>query len=69
MKSIIGTVIVAGRRPAFSSARSIRSVRCSWLSTLKARASGVPYFSAWIIVLTKALTEGMGARSTRFSSA
>ena len=29
MKIIIGTVIVAGRRPAFSSARSIRSVRCS----------------------------------------
>ncbi len=69
MKSIIGTVIVAGRRPAFSSARIIRSVRCSWLSTLKARASGVPYFSAWIIVLTKALIEGSGARSTRFSSA
>lgn len=34
MKSIIGTVIVAGRRPAFSSARSMRSVRCSWDRTL-----------------------------------
>ena len=69
MNSIMGTVIVAGSRPAFSSARSMRSVRCSWLSTLKARASGVPYFSAWIIVLTKPLIDGIGARSTRFSSA
>ena len=69
MKIIIGTVIVAGSRPAFSSARSIRSLRCSWESTLKARASGVPYFSAWIMVLQKAFTEGSGARSARFSSA
>ena len=58
MKIIIGTVMVAGRRPAFSSARSIRSVRCSWLSTLRARARGVPYFSAWIIVLANACTDG-----------
>ena len=29
----------------------------------------MPYFSAWIIVLQKALTEGSGARSARFSSA
>ena len=50
-----GTVIVAGSRPAFSSALSIRSVRCSCDRTLKARASGVPYFSAWIIVLAKAV--------------
>ena len=50
------------KRPAFSSARNMRSVRCSWLSTLNARASGVPYFSAWIIVLVNASIEGEGAR-------
>jgi len=45
MKRISGTVMIAGRRAAFSSARIIRSLRNSAERTRSADASGVPYFS------------------------
>src|SRR5438093_2010563 len=47
MKQISGTVMIAGRRAAFSSARIMRSLRNSADSTRSAEASGVPYFSVW----------------------
>ncbi len=42
MKMIIGTVIMAGRRAAFYSARNTRSVRDSADSTRSELDSGVP---------------------------
>ena len=52
MNRISGTVMIAGRRAAFSSARIMRSLRNSADSTRSAEASGVPYFSVWIMVVT-----------------
>src|SRR5690606_9244081 len=45
MNRISGTVMMAGRRAAFSSARIMRSLRNSAESTRREEASGVPYFS------------------------
>lgn len=45
MNKINGTVIIAGRRAAFSSARIMRSLRNSADNTRRAEAKGVPYFS------------------------
>ncbi len=42
MNRISGTVMIAGRRAAFSSARIMRSLRNSAESTRSAEASGVP---------------------------
>src|SRR5215213_295908 len=50
MNRMSGTVMIAGRRAAFSSARIMRSLRNSAERTRKADARGVPYFSVWIMV-------------------
>ena len=55
MNMISGIVMMAGRRAAFSSARIIRSFRNSADRTRREEASGVPYFSVWIIVVTTPL--------------
>ena len=57
MNRISGTVMIAGSRAAFSSARIMRSLRNSADSTRSALASGVPYFSVWIMVVTTPFTE------------
>jgi len=50
MKMIIGTVSIAGRRAAFSSARVIRAVRISAARTRRDWASGVPNFAVCVSV-------------------
>ena len=55
-------VMIAGSRAAFSSARIMRSLRNSADSTRRALASGVPYFSVWIMVVT---TPRTASRLTR----
>ena len=45
MKRMRGTVMIAGSRAAFSSARIMRSLRNSAESTRSAELSGVPYRS------------------------
>ena len=62
MNRISGIVIMAGKRAAFSSARIIRSLRNSAESTRSEDASGVPYFSVWIIVVTTPLTWSSATR-------
>jgi hypothetical protein len=69
MKRISGTVMMAGKRAAFSSARIMRSLRNSADRTRSADASGVPYFSVWIMVVTTPLTASSGTRVARFSNA
>jgi uncharacterized membrane protein len=69
MNRISGTVMIAGSRAAFSSARIIRSLRNSAESTRSALASGVPYFSVWIIVVTTPRTASRSMRLARFSKA
>ena len=69
MKRMSGTVMMAGRRAAFSSARIMRSWRNSADSTRRAEASGVPYFSVWIMVVTTPLTASSFTRLARFSKA
>ena len=61
--------MIAGRRAAFSSARIMRSLRNSADRTRKAEASGVPYFSVWIIVVTTPLMASSSTRVARFSNA
>ena len=60
---------IAGSLAAFSSARIIRSFRNSAESTRSAEASGVPYFSVWIMVVTTPRTESRLMRLARFSNA
>src|SRR3546814_8275183 len=68
MNRISGIVMIAGSRAAFSSARIMRSLRNSAESTRSAEASGVPYFSVWIIVVTTPLTASRSTRWARFSN-
>src|SRR6266542_3793013 len=69
MNMISGTVMIAGRRAAFSSARIIRWWRNSADSTRSALASGVPYFSVWIMVVTTPRTASRSTRSARLPNA
>src|SRR5688500_11768734 len=69
MNRISGTVMIAGSLAAFSSARIIRSLRNSAASTRSALASGVPYFSVWIMVVTTPRTASRSIRLARFSKA
>ena len=59
MNRIIGTVSIAGSLCAFSSAFISRSFRISADSTRRDWARGVPYFSVWPSVLTRARMPGM----------
>ena len=61
--------MIAGKRAAFSSARIMRSLRNSADKTRSADASGVPYFSVWIMVVTTPLTASRSTRMARFSNA
>src|SRR5438067_32634 len=69
MNRISGTVMIAGRRAAFSSARIMRWWRNSAERTRNALASGVPYFSVWIMVVTTPRTASRSTRLARFSNA
>src|SRR3546814_19756708 len=51
MKRISGTVMIAARRAAFSSARIMRSLRNLADRTRRAEARGVHSFSGWIMVV------------------
>ena len=69
MNTIMGTVSRAGKRAAFSSALIMRSSRDSADMMRSDWASGVPYFSACIRVLTTPRTTGRSTRMARFLSA
>src|SRR5260370_9686349 len=69
MKRIIGTVSVAGKRPAFSSAFIMRWSRNSRARTRRDWASGVPYFSVCASGLTTPRPDGMSTRRRQHAGA
>ena len=66
MNSTIGIINVAGKRAAFDSAVIIRSSRSSRASIRRELTNGVPYFSVWIKVLTRASICLIPVRSQKF---